>query len=62
MSRVQRIDTYICDRRVVAMRYRISSVQFCPWLISFGEDVLPSDRNLRGRMLSRLYRETSTSK
>lgn len=55
MERIQRIDTYLCDRRVIALRYRISTNQWCPWLVAMGEEALPSDRNERGRFLSKLF-------
>lgn len=36
-QRVQRIDTKVGGHRVIALRYRISTDQFCPWLIAIGE-------------------------
>lgn len=56
-KRVQRIDCTLDRRRVVALRYRISSSQFCPWLIAFGEEALPHDRHARGRFLTKLYKK-----
>ena len=58
IQRVQRIDTEVGGHRVIALRYRISTDQFCPWLIAIGEAALPLNRNKRGRLLSRIYKET----
>lgn len=55
IQRVQRIDTTIGGDRLIALRYRISSTQWCPWLVAIGECVLPFGRYARGRFLSKLY-------
>lgn len=59
MNRVQRLNTTICDRQVVAMRYRISSLRWCPWLVAIGGDILPENPYARGKLLSTLYRATT---
>lgn len=59
-DRLQRLDTVYNARRVVALRYRISSLAYCPWLVAIGEEVLPANAKSRGHLLSRLYAQEAT--
>lgn len=56
MPRIQRLETRYNGVRVIAMRYRIATARWCPWLVAMGEHVLPCDTLQRGHLLTRLYK------
>lgn len=58
-GRVQHLDFLYNGIRVLAARYRISSNQYTPWLITMGEHSLPASHVSRGRLLSKLFTQTA---
>jgi hypothetical protein len=56
-GRVQKLTVECALGRIVAMRWRITADKFCPWLVSEGEELLPTNNIKRGLALSAFWRD-----
>ena len=54
-GRAQYLTFTLSGVKVQAARYRLTDTRFSPWLVTQGEDVLPSRAVARGQYLSRLF-------
>ena len=46
----------LLGNRITAMRWRITSKKYCPWLVAEGEELLPKNAIKRGIQLSHIWK------